>query len=193
MRKIYYDTEFIDDGTTIELISIGMVADNGEEYYGINGELSISRLAGLPWHIENTVPSLPIRTTTNKKLVWDIGHPDAKLIKSRARLRLEIFEFIYNNSDKRSTSVSDNVELWAWYGAYDHVALCQLWGPMNELPAGTIPMYTCDLKQELERKAMAINKPRLRYDIPKMEKGHLHNALDDARLLKRRAEWLEQL
>ena len=41
-------------------------------------------------------------------------------------------------------------ELWAWCGAYDHVALCQLWGRMIDLPKG-VPMWTNDLKQEAER------------------------------------------
>lgn len=188
-RKIYYDTEFIDDGTTIELISIGMVTDEGEEYYGINGELELRRLTSLSWHLKNTVPTLPIRTRTDDKLEWDLDHADANLIKSRAKLRQEVFEFIYNNSDIEGPSVSDNVELWAWYGAYDHVALAQLWGPMNDLP-GSIPMYTNDFKQELERKIQLTGNKRLRYNLPKMEGGTVHNALDDARLLKRRAEWL---
>jgi hypothetical protein len=28
---------------------------------------------------------------------------------------------------------NENLELWAWYGAYDHVALAQLWGSMVAL------------------------------------------------------------
>lgn len=40
--NIYYDTEFIENGTTIELLSIGMVRENGQEYYGIvNNENTI--------------------------------------------------------------------------------------------------------------------------------------------------------
>ena len=31
--KYFYDTEFIDDGHTINLISIGIVAEDGHEYY----------------------------------------------------------------------------------------------------------------------------------------------------------------
>lgn len=189
MRRIFYDTEFIDDGSTIELISIGMVADNGEEYYGINGELELRRLPDLSWHMENTVPSLPIGTRDDDKLGWDLSHPDATLIKSRAKLRLEVFEFIYKNSDNVGPTLNDNIELWAWYGAYDHVVLAQLWGPMNDLP-GSVPKYTNDFKQELERKIQLTGNSRLRFILPKMEEGSLHNALDDARLLKRRYEWL---
>src|SRR4051812_11038169 len=33
--KYFYDTEFLEDGQTIELISIGIVAEDGREYYAV--------------------------------------------------------------------------------------------------------------------------------------------------------------
>jgi len=63
------------------------------------------------------------------------------------------------------------LELWADYGAYDHVALCQLWGTMMALPDG-IPMWTHDLRQAIE---LAGNP-----DLPEQGEGE-HNALADAR------------
>ena len=68
------------------------------------------------------------------------------------------------------------MELWADYGAYDHVALCQLFGSMVDLPEG-MPMFTHDLQQELARPSLADG------DLPAQESG-LHNALADARHLK---------
>jgi hypothetical protein len=41
------------------------------------------------------------------------------------------------------------VELWAWFAAYDHVALAQLWGPMPALPK-ELPRFTRDLRQRWE-------------------------------------------
>ena len=38
------------------------------------------------------------------------------------------------------------MELWAWYAAYDHVVLAQLWGAMPALPRA-IPRFTKDLRQ----------------------------------------------
>lgn len=184
MPRIYYDTEFIDDGNTIELISIGMVSEYGEEYYGINGELTLRRLTDIDWHMENTIPSLPIRTVGDNKIGWLQDHPDSKLIKSKNTLRREVSDFIFKHNLFRT----DPVELWAWYGAYDHVVLAQLFGPMIQLPPH-VPQWTNDLKQEMTRKEK-LGHFRLRFDMPKMEEGNLHNALDDARLLKRRAEWL---
>lgn len=189
MSKIYYDTEFIDNGVTIELISIGMVAENDDEYYAINSELMLPRLLVEDWHIENTVPSLPVEIPGPGRIRWVPEHPDWPSVKTRSTIREEVFDFIV----KHSPEPPDEVELWAWYGAYDHVVLAQLWGPMNNLPYGKVPMYTNDLKQEVERKGKVLGR-RLKYELPKPNNNLvLHNALDDARLLKQRAEWLEKL
>lgn len=54
--KIFFDTEFIEDGKTIDLISIGMVRDDGEELYLENRECNLSRAS--PWVTENVLPYL---------------------------------------------------------------------------------------------------------------------------------------
>jgi hypothetical protein len=72
-------------------------------------------------------------------------------------------------------------ELWADYGAYDHVALCQLWGSMVDLPM-YIPMYTNDIQQEARRLAVT--------DLPQQSEG-LHNAIADARHCRARWEFLQ--
>ena len=51
----------------------------------------------------------------------------------------------YNNN------LDDNIKFYGYYSAYDHVALCWLFGKMIDLPAG-FPMYTIDLKQTLDEK-----------------------------------------
>ena len=43
----------------------------------------------------------------------------------------------------------DEVELWAWFAAYDHVALAQLWGDMPALPR-ELPRFTRELRQRWE-------------------------------------------
>jgi len=41
--RYWYDTEFIEDGSTIDLISIGIVAEDGREYYAISTEFSAKK------------------------------------------------------------------------------------------------------------------------------------------------------
>lgn len=38
-----YDTEFLEDGSTIELISIGIVCEDGREYYAVNSDMDEKR------------------------------------------------------------------------------------------------------------------------------------------------------
>ena len=63
-------------------------------------------------------------------------------------------------------------EIWADYGSYDWVAVCQLFGKMIYLPDG-MPMYINDIQQEARRLGMSEN------GLPEQETG-AHNALEDA-------------
>ena len=41
--RFFYDCEFIEDGTTIELVSLGMVAEDGRELYVVSTEFDPER------------------------------------------------------------------------------------------------------------------------------------------------------
>lgn len=187
MTRIYYDTEFIEDGHTIVLISIGMITDDGRSYYAVNGDLedkthptdnvtTWERIVKHDWLVRNVVPHLPIhgRKTLEKYLAGGtIFSPNPTMfgvrpdysntdVKPRQVIANEVRDFIQ--------AAGPDVELWAWYGAYDHVALCWLWGRMIDLPDG-VPMYTNDLRQERRR----LGDP----EMPRQADGE-HNALADA-------------
>lgn len=144
--RYFYDTEFIEDGTTIELVSIGVVAEDGREYYAVSTEFDPARAGD--WVRANVLPKLP--------------SPSSSLWRDRRRIRDDLYEFF---------TVADDVELWAWVGAYDHVVLCQLWGPMTALPR-EIPRFTRELRQHWE----AAGRPSL----PPSPRD-AHDALTDAR------------
>ena len=36
--RFFYDCEFIEDGTTIDLVSIGVVGEDGREFYAVSTE-----------------------------------------------------------------------------------------------------------------------------------------------------------
>jgi hypothetical protein len=176
--KIYYDTEFLEDGRTIELISIGMVAEDGREFYAVNRDAPWKRIKKHEWLMANVVPSLP-----QPHGDWILHMPKSWLIdfhnpavKTKRRIAEEVRIFLLGEDPH---DVPD-IELWAWYGAYDHVALAQLFGRMIDLPAG-VPMWTSDLRQEVAR----LGDP----DLPKQADGQ-HNALADARHIKVMAEFL---
>lgn len=51
-HEIVFDTEFMEDGRTIDLLSIGMVRDDGETYYA---ELEADYSKAHPWVVENVI------------------------------------------------------------------------------------------------------------------------------------------
>lgn len=179
MTVYCYDTEFIDDGQTIELISIGIVADDGREYYAVNSDMPMDRVKSpqCEWLIRNVLPPLPIvhrnildgyiARSQNLYPKPSINLVDldrsSTLVKPKWCIANEVREFLCADGE--------DIELWAHYAAYDHVALAQLWGPMINLPDG-IPMWTHDLMQLLEQ----LNG----FVVPE-QVGDEHHALADAR------------
>ncbi|MFM9602716.1 3'-5' exoribonuclease domain-containing protein [Streptomyces turgidiscabies] len=173
--KIFYDTEFIDDGRTIDLVSIGMVREDGAELYAVSSEFDVLKLQANPWLVENVWSSLPtFKHPGTLRCHCGPGHLDlnSPVVRSRAQIARMVEDFILG-PDHRTTGMLPYVELWAYYSAYDHVALAQLWGSMINLPEG-IPMQSDDLVTAAK---LANLTPK---DLPKQVDGH-HNALADAR------------
>lgn len=166
--RIFYDTEFVEDGHTIGLISIGLVAEDGRELYRIVQDSEvINRAVRHDWLRANVIPHLPIiidrQYYGGSWWGWDEDSALYKeFVRSRQCIAEEVAAFILDTPDR---------QLWAWYAAYDHVALAQLFGRMIDLPDG-VPMFTCDLKQE----AVRLGNP----PVPQQKAGE-HDALADAR------------
>ena len=178
-RRVYFDFEFYEDGTTIEPISVGMVDEQGFEYYAVFKEISKHfswrRVVKHDFLREHVVPHLPLLPEYGQTLLLDVDHPD---VKPKEQIRQEILDFLL--PDEPGEDAHLGIALWAWFSAYDHVTLAQLWGPMMSLPPG-IPMRTGDLAQEADRLGVTI--------LPQ-QKGIVHHALHDARHGKEIAEFL---
>lgn len=174
--RCYYDTEFLEDGRTIDLISIGMVREDGAELYYVNRDAPWGRIKKNEWLMANVVPSLPQphgdwRNHMPKRWLIDFHNP---AVQSKKFIADAVRGFL--------TGDGREPELWAWYGAYDHVVLAQLWGRMIDLPPG-VPMWTNDLRQERYR----LGDP----PVPEQPDG-VHNALADARHLVTIAKALQE-
>lgn len=115
--KFWFDTEFYEDGRTIELISIAVAAEDGRVYY-----------AEVP-----NAQELASKTEWLKNNVWP--HLNGVSPTSREQIALDLIAFM-----------GAEPEIWAYYADYDWVVLCQLFGTMMDLPKGW-PMYCRDLKQ----------------------------------------------
>lgn len=126
--RVFFDTEFFEDGRTIDLISIGMVREDGQKLYLENADFDAGRADD--WLKENVIPKL-------RGGAFRTPHRD---------MGCYIVQF-----------AGPAPEIWAYYADYDWVALCQTFGRMIDLPIGW-PMYCRDLKQEADRLGVRLPK-----------------------------------
>lgn len=167
MTRYFYDCEFLEDGRTIDLVSIGIVSESGREYYAVNANVHWERM-GKPeweWVRENVWKHLP--TSGPGQLSLNRYNPD---VKEKWRIAQEVRDFLLGDT---SNGQLPHIELWADYPAYDHVALAQLWGRMVDLPTG-IPMRTNCLVQLGE--SLGISEKH----FPQQDERTKHHALYDA-------------
>jgi len=68
--RIWFDTEFIEDGRTIDLISIGMVREDGATFYAECAECDLGRADD--WVRENVFPHLKGRKTQRAEIAKEI-------------------------------------------------------------------------------------------------------------------------
>lgn len=266
--NIYYDCEFL-EGTqdkrifgiktgrktppTIDLISIGMVREDGSEYYAISKDFNLKeawyrydskteevhgdmrnvfpegRRIKVYWIRENVLRPIWIHLVNehNRKvsrISLTINHKDEKqfTLKSFKRLLLT-----YGKSNSQIASEvewfcqirktvegdeytglvtevyhNEEINLYGYYSAYDHVALSWLFGKMINLPNG-FPMYTKDLKQYIDEfaktesdingipKKEAMNIIKRMSNYPKQE--NKHSAIQDARWNQKLHEFLKSI
>lgn len=121
MTNFFFDTEFSEPGTgnppTIELISIGIVSEDGREFYAESSEFCLDRCND--WVKANVIPHL--------------GPTEQRI--TRAEIRDGILAFL-----------GKDPVLWAYYAAYDWVSFSWIFGAMIDLPDG-YPMLPMDLQQ----------------------------------------------
>jgi hypothetical protein len=172
--RIYHDWEFLEDGSTIKPISVGMIREDGKELYYEFANAPWTDIMKHEWLKENVVPHLKGGTA---HMVNGVGN---NIVKSRLAIMSKVYDFLL---DAHKSDKTRPVEFWGWYSSYDHVCLAQLFGRMIDLP-DFVPMWTNDLRQEFYR----LGDP----DYPRQEQG-LHNALEDAKFLKAKHEWLLKL
>jgi hypothetical protein len=159
MSRYFLDTEFLDDGKTIDLISIALVCDDDRELYLVNNEFDESRADD--WLRANVMPQLPARNALTKHRQG--GGP---IWRSREAIRDAMTVFIIDDGNP--------VEIWAYFASYDWVAFAQLFGKMINLPKH-FPKFVRDLK------TFALDlgyTAKFKDLIP--DHGH-HDALEDAR------------
>lgn len=194
MSKFFLDTEFIEGFHKplfgkrrhfIDLISIGIVAEDGSEYYAISNEFDLreawSRCDGptLKYWIRDNVLR-PIYDELLKKeryareyhstLIEPFSYRTLKNLikwngKSNKQIAEDIKDFckprlshgtVHMDESKPTERHYFPTEFYAYYGDYDWVLFCSLFGRMIDLPEH-FPMYCKDLKQMLDEKVSKLD------------------------------------
>lgn len=118
--KFFLDTEFNQNGTFVEMISIGLVSGDGREYYAQNADMDWKMVQ--PFVEEHVLPLFDNSSWFGIKKIRD-----------------DVTAFIDPTKGPH--------EIWAWYGNYDWVAFCgTIYGNMVAVPEG-MPWNIMDLKQ----------------------------------------------
>jgi hypothetical protein len=141
--RYFHDTEFDEDGKTINLISIGIVAEDGREFYACNTAADERWVR--PWVRDNVFPHLPPRADT----AW----------MTRGGIREGIENFIAAGHSRP--------EFWCYYGASDWVVFYQLWGRLLDMPKGYPKWF-----RELKQLAVDVDDPDLNTLVPKPPNAH---------------------
>jgi hypothetical protein len=204
--KIFYDCEFLEGARpkkvlgvnipfmksepTIDLISIGMVSEAGDIYYGISNEFDLDAAWADQWIKDNVLKIIydqlrGFEPTPASIFEEACSYFTKKALagllkeygKSRKEIRNDVINFV--RTAQEFVGLKDDAQLYGYYSAYDHVVLCWLFGRMIDLPKG-FPMYTTDLKQMFDEINAKIPEGNLKSypDYPRTQNEH--DALSDA-------------
>lgn len=165
--KYFLDTEFIERPNYIHLISIGIVCEDGREYYAISREFPLGQVWDDDWLRNNVL--LPIHA----ELTGGEGFSFRSILNHRQSfgfdirsIREQIIRFIGK----------DKPEFYGYYADYDWVVFCWIFGRMIDLPKN-FPMFCIDLKQMMLERGLDGEWKRKNCPDPENE----HNALADAK------------
>jgi hypothetical protein len=180
MSRYFYDCEFYEDGERVYPLSIGIVQPSGERYYRVYADWmwDSAALHGIRRHaflLAEVIPHLPqlAQDAVHHGPPSGSRHPDEfvhPVIAPKWIIAQELAA-IFAAGGKGN-------QLWAYYGAYDHLVLSQTFGTMMQLPKGC-PMFTHELMQLEED----VNARRSRVDLPPVVrpgKSEEHHAAADA-------------
>jgi hypothetical protein len=175
--KYFIDTEFCETPGTIDLISIGIVAEDGREYYAINRGCNLRKAIQNGWLEDNVF--IPIYR--------EFIHGD---IRNMFPESLSSLKYVFKKYGKFTPEISSDIlsfigddntpEFYGYYADYDWVVFCWIFGRMIDLP-DHFPMYCKDLKQMMDDKGLSKKWKSENCPNPIGE----HNALVDARWNKK--------
>jgi hypothetical protein len=115
--KYWLDTEFIERPGVLDLISIGLVAEDGREFYAESSEVDWSRASR--WTLQTVRPLLDGSAMPQEEISYGL---------------------------RRFAEHDEHPVFWGYFPAYDWVAFTWLFGGLADLPFH-FPQLCLDIKQ----------------------------------------------
>jgi hypothetical protein len=115
--KYWLDTEFIERPGVLDLISIGLVAEDGREFYAESSEVDWSRASR--WTLQTVRPLLDGPSMPQEEIGYGL---------------------------RRFVDGDEHPVFWGYFPAYDWVAFTWLFGGLADLPFH-FPQLCLDIKQ----------------------------------------------
>jgi hypothetical protein len=166
--KLFLDTEFTGLHQKTTLISIGLVAENGDSFYAELTDYDPNQIDD--WLKENVINNLVLTDRPDNSLVVTGHHVSFK--GTQANLKTPLGKWLNQQGP---------VEIWSDCLAYDWVLFNEIFGHAFKIPKNVlyIPFDICTLF-----KAAGINPDISRVEFSELTNIAPHNALDDARVIK---------
>lgn len=171
--KIFLDTEFTGLHRNSTLISIGLVADSGEEFYAEFNDYDKRQHS--PWLEEHVISKLQFKGD-DCFLESDRSY---SLKANKQRVAIELTAWLQQFGA---------IEIWADVLAYDWVLFCELFGGVLQLPENIFyapfDLATLFRIRGIIEPIAKHEKDISRFDFVGADKSKQHHALEDARVEK---------
>lgn len=173
-NKVFIDTEFIESFIldekgrpfhNLDLISIGLVKENGDSYQALSNEYVFENADD--WFREKIIT--PIYIDANLAAINYINYTNFHKFsgKSKAKIAEEIKDF-----------VGVDPVFYGFYSSHDHVVLSSLYGKIFNLPDGW-SLYMRDIKQIMD--GFNIKLDTVLKGIPQTQ---IHDSLKNAQWIR---------
>lgn len=179
----------------IDMISVGIVCEDGREYYAVSNEYNFKDADEWVRHnVINTLfrqaPCYIKNMSSPVNIHKFIGKPNKEIAKDIIQFVCpyddvkQYNEFDFDDGMKRYL-LDNPPKFYGYYADYDWVLFCSLFGRMIDLPKG-FPMFCRDLKQDIDEFSNKIYKEKGHVPVIQNIEGYPinvneHNALYDAR------------
>lgn len=153
--KVFFDLEFTGLNQNADILSIGLISDDGKTYYAEISDYDPHKVSG--WVHENV-----------------INHFNNSHVITKSELKEELVEWF---------SQFTSVEMWSDVGQYDWVIFCNIFGSALDIPKNinyicfdlATLLKSCNIDPDIYREKFVDTIPI---------EGRKHNAIWDAQITK---------